>query len=184
MFCNELRYYAQVSQSAIIVKRRKRTLEKMEALPKVSSVKSVRRSHQRQLLRIALVAKHLANVRIENDPADVKNAIQPRAIARRTGRFLADAMAKSISMTICCERCAHEHRRVHKLAGRGPYPENRRKRDLASKWGDFCKDAPFGFTSPNAPTHEDRLGFLAFSILCDHTRYASGIHFDLMRSIP
>jgi hypothetical protein len=142
MFCNELRYSAQVSQSAIIVKRRKRTLEKMEALPKVSSVKSVRRSHQRQLLRIALVAKHLANVRIENDPADVKNAIQPRAIARRTGRFLADAMAASISMTICCERCAHAHRRVHKLAGRGPYPENRRKRDLASKWWDFAKMRP------------------------------------------
>ena len=102
MFCNELRYSAQVSQSAIIVKHRKRTLEKMEALPKVSSVKSVRRSHQRQLLRFALVAKYLATARIENDPADVKNAIQLRAIARRTGRFLADAMAESISMTICC----------------------------------------------------------------------------------
>ncbi len=33
-------------------------------------------------------------------------------------------------------------------------------------WEDFCKEAPFGFTSPNAPTHEDVLGSLAFSILC------------------
>ena len=39
------------------------------------------------------------------------------------------------------------------------------------RWEDFCKEAPFGFTSPNAPTHEDVLGSLAFSILCGHTRY-------------
>jgi hypothetical protein len=40
------------------------------------------------------------------------------------------------------------------------------------RWEDFCKEAPFGFTSPNAPTHEDVLGSLAFSILCGHTRCA------------
>lgn len=40
------------------------------------------------------------------------------------------------------------------------------------RWEEFCKEAPFGFTSPNAPTHKDVLGSLAFSILCGHTRYA------------
>jgi hypothetical protein len=48
------------------------------------------------------------------------------------------------------------------------------------RWEDFCKEAPFGFTSPNAPTHEDVLGSLAFSILCGHTRYAhvNALRFD------
>jgi len=40
------------------------------------------------------------------------------------------------------------------------------------RWEDFCKEAPSRFTSPNASTHEDVLGSLAFSILCSHTRYA------------
>jgi len=39
------------------------------------------------------------------------------------------------------------------------------------RWKDFCKEAPSRFTSPNASTHEDVLGSLAFSILCGHTRY-------------
>ncbi|MFM8763561.1 MAG: transposase [Spartobacteria bacterium] len=48
------------------------------------------------------------------------------------------------------------------------------------RWEDFCKEAPFGFTSPNAPTHEDVLGSLAVSILCGHTRYAhvNALRFD------
>jgi len=40
------------------------------------------------------------------------------------------------------------------------------------RWEDFCREAPFGFTSPNAPSHEDVLGSLALSLLCGHTRYA------------
>jgi hypothetical protein len=46
--------------------------------------------------------------------------------------------------------------------------------------GEFCKEAPFEFTSPKAPTHEDVLGSLAFSILCGHTRYAhvNALRFD------
>ena len=50
------------------------------------------------------------------------------------------------------------------------------------RWKVFCKDAPFGFTSPNAPTHEDVLGSLAFSILCGHTRYAhvNALRFDAL----
>jgi hypothetical protein len=48
------------------------------------------------------------------------------------------------------------------------------------RWEDFCKEAPFGFTSPNAPIHEDVLGSLSFSILCGHTRYAhvNAVRFD------
>jgi hypothetical protein len=48
------------------------------------------------------------------------------------------------------------------------------------RWEDFCKEAPFGFTSPNAPSHKDVLGSLAFSILCGHTRYAhvNAVRFD------
>jgi len=48
------------------------------------------------------------------------------------------------------------------------------------RWEDFCREAPFGFTSPNAPNHEDVLGSLAFSILCGHTRYAhvNALRFD------
>jgi hypothetical protein len=38
------------------------------------------------------------------------------------------------------------------------------------RWEEFCHEAPFGFTSPNAPSHEDVLGSLALSILCGHTR--------------
>ena len=48
------------------------------------------------------------------------------------------------------------------------------------RWEDFCSEAPFGFTSPNAPSHEDVLGSLALSILCGHTRYAhvNALRFD------
>ncbi|MFM8998490.1 MAG: hypothetical protein ACKOKE_00100 [Actinomycetota bacterium] len=48
------------------------------------------------------------------------------------------------------------------------------------RWEDFCQEAPFGFTSPNAPTHEDVLGSMALSILCGHTRYAhvNALRFD------
>jgi len=48
------------------------------------------------------------------------------------------------------------------------------------RWEDFCREAPFGFTSPNAPTHEDVLGSMALSILCGHTRYAhvNALRFD------
>ena len=48
------------------------------------------------------------------------------------------------------------------------------------RWEDFCKEAAFGFTSPNAPSHQDVLGSLAFSILCGHTRYAhvNAVRFD------
>ena len=51
---------------------------------------------------------------------------------------------------------------------------------VGGRWEDFCKEAPFGFTSPNAPTHKDVLGSLAFSILCGHTRYAhvNALRFD------
>ena len=50
------------------------------------------------------------------------------------------------------------------------------------RWRIFAKEAPFGFTSPNAPTHEDVLGSLAFSILCGHTRYAhvNALRFDVV----
>jgi hypothetical protein len=52
------------------------------------------------------------------------------------------------------------------------------------RWKDFCKEAPFGFTSPNAPTHVDVLGSLAFSILCGHTRYAqvNPLRFDAVNA--
>ncbi len=40
------------------------------------------------------------------------------------------------------------------------------------RWVDFCNEAPFGFTSPNAPSHEDVLGSLLLSILCGDTHYA------------
>ncbi len=48
------------------------------------------------------------------------------------------------------------------------------------RWVDFCNEAPFGFTSPNAPSHEDVLGSLLLSILCGHTRYAhvNALRFD------
>ena len=48
------------------------------------------------------------------------------------------------------------------------------------RWEDFCQEAPFGFTSPNAPTHADVLGSLLLSILCGHTRYAhvNALRFD------
>lgn len=48
------------------------------------------------------------------------------------------------------------------------------------RWEEFCREAPFGFTSPNAPTHENVLGSLALSILCGHTRYAhvNALRFD------
>jgi len=48
------------------------------------------------------------------------------------------------------------------------------------QWEDFCREALFGFTSPNAPSHEDVLGSLALSILCGHTRYAhvNALRFD------
>jgi hypothetical protein len=48
------------------------------------------------------------------------------------------------------------------------------------RWEDFCREAPFGFTSPNAPTHEDVIGSMALSILCGHTRYAhvNALRFD------
>jgi len=48
------------------------------------------------------------------------------------------------------------------------------------RWVEFCNEAPFGFTSPNAPSHEDVLGSLLLSILCGHTRYAhvNALRFD------
>ena len=48
------------------------------------------------------------------------------------------------------------------------------------QWEDFCREAPFGFISPNAPTREDVLGSMALSILCSHTRYApvNALRFD------
>jgi hypothetical protein len=48
------------------------------------------------------------------------------------------------------------------------------------RWVDFCNEAPFGFTSPNATSHKDVLGSLLLSILCGHTRYAhvSALRFD------
>jgi len=54
------------------------------------------------------------------------------------------------------------------------------------RWEDFCSEAPFGFTSPNAPSHEDVLGSLALSILCGHTRYAhvNALRFDTMTPAP
>jgi hypothetical protein len=32
------------------------------------------------------------------------------------------------------------------------------------RWEDFCRVAPFWFTSPNAPSHEDVLGLQALAI--------------------
>ena len=48
------------------------------------------------------------------------------------------------------------------------------------RWEDFCREVPFGFTSPNAPSNEDVLGSMLLSILCGHTRYAhvNALRFD------
>jgi hypothetical protein len=95
-----LRAAVRASQSAMILKRLKRALEKMEASQRHLPSSTFGKAISYTLSHWNLLTKYVANGRIEIENNGVENAIRPTAIGKKNWLFFGDADAGKRSAVI------------------------------------------------------------------------------------